>query len=109
MRTEVFGVKQEPENLALDKPSAQSSTYGNVHSSGVPEKAVDGNPDANFDHGHCSHTQASNPSWWRVDLGPNGSAVSEVSIVNRFSSDPNVTLRSKDYKITLGTYYFQLK
>jgi len=102
MRTEVFGVKQEPENLALGKPAAQSSTYGNVHSLGEAGKAVDGNPDADFNDGHCSHTFRNNPSWWRVDLGPNGVPVSEVSIVNRFSSNPNVRLRSKDYKITLG-------
>jgi len=70
---------------------------------------VDGNPDADFNDGHCSHTFRNNPSWWRVDLGPNGVPVSEVSIVNRFSSNPNVRLRSKDYKITLGKYYFQLR
>ena len=97
------------ENFALGKPTAQSSTYGDVHASGEAGKAVDGNPDAYFNHGHCSHTYPNNPSWWRVDLGSNGTAVSEVSIVNRFSSDPNVRLRSKDYEITLGKYYFKLK
>ena len=69
---------------------------------------MDGNPDADFNHGHCSHTNPNNPGWWRVDLGPNGVPVSEVSIVNRFSADPVVRLRSKDYKITMGEYYFQL-
>ena len=80
--------------------------YGDVHASDEAQKAVDGNPDANFNHGHCSQTYPNNPSWWRVDLGPNGAAVSEVSIVKSFSSDPDA--RSKDYKLTLGRYYFQL-
>lgn len=93
------------ENLALGKPAAQSSTYGDVHSIGEAGKAVDGIPDAYFNHGHCSHTAPNNPSWWRVDLGPNRVPVSDVFIVNRFSTDPNVRLRSKDYKITLGKYF----
>lgn len=96
------------ENLALGKPVAQSSTYRDVHASGEAEKAVDGIADANFNNGHCSQTYPNNPGWWRVDLGPNGVPVSEVSIVNRFSSNPDVRLRSKDYKITLGESYFHL-
>ena len=63
---------------------------------------MDGNPDTDFNNGHCSHTFLNNSNWWRVDLGPNGVPVAEVSIVNRFSSDPNVRSSSKDYKITLG-------
>jgi len=96
------------ENLALGKPAAQTSTYRDVHASGEAKKAVDGIADANFNNGHCSHTYPNNPGWWRVDLGPNGVPVSEVSIVNRFSSNPDVRLRSKDYKITLGESYFHL-
>lgn len=96
------------ENLALGKPTAQSSTFGIGRLEGVAGKAVDGIPDTNYDHGHCSHTQSANPSWWRVDLGLNRVPVSEVYIVNRFTTDPNLQLRSKDYKITLGKS-FQLQ
>ena len=69
---------------------------------------MDGNADPNYDNGHCSHTNTDNPSWWRVDLGSNGVPVSEVFIVNRLTTDPNLQLRSKDYKITLGKS-FQLQ
>lgn len=90
------------ENLALGKPADQSSLFGIGRLEGVASKAVDGNADPNYDHGYCSHTHSDNPSWWRVDLGSNDVPVSEVYIVNRFTTDPNLQLRSKDYKITLG-------
>lgn len=54
--------------------------------------------------GHCSHTQQDNPSWWRVDLGLDHVPVSDIHIVNRFSTDPNIQQRSEDYEITLGKY-----
>ena len=66
---------------------------------------MDGNPDTDFRNGHCSHTNAANPSWWRVDLGANLVPVSEIFIVNRFSSS-SVQQRNKDYKITLGEYLY---
>lgn len=58
--------------------------------------------DPDYENGHCSHTHSDNPSWWRVDLGSKDVPVSEVYIVNRFTKDPNLQQRSKDYKITLG-------
>ena len=64
---------------------------------------MDGNPDTDFQNGHCSHTKAANPSWWRVDLGANLVPVSEIFIVNRLSPT-SVQQRNKDYKITLGEY-----
>ena len=96
------------ENLALGKPADQSSLFGLGLLEGVAGKAVDGVADPNYDNGYCSHTQSDNPSWWRVDLGSNGVPVSEVYIVNRFTTDPNLQLRSKDYRITLGKS-FQLQ
>ncbi|CAH3169062.1 unnamed protein product [Pocillopora meandrina] len=100
LRTEVFGVKQKPENLALRKATVQSSTFNNTvyNVYGVSGKAVDGNPDTNFLKGSCSHTQKDNPSWWRVDLGSDHVDVSEVHIVNRFSQH----VVTEGYKITLG-------
>ncbi len=85
------------ENLALGKPTAQSSTYA----SGASGNAVDGNPNA----GYCSQTQQNNPSWWRVDLGSSGLVpVSEIYIVNKFDGSSSVT--NSDYKITFGKYVF---
>lgn len=70
--------------------------------SGVSDKAVDGNSDTEFRNGSCTHTQSRNPSWWRVDLGSDKVPVSDIFIVNRFSTVTHVMARSKDYKITLG-------
>ncbi|KAL9950697.1 hypothetical protein ACROYT_G043237 [Oculina patagonica] len=107
MRTEVFGVKQKPENLALAKPTAQSSTVTNSNI-GTAEsgRAVDGNPDTEMTNRHCSLTQQNNPSWWRVDLGSDHVPVSEIHIANRFSTRTDVQQRSKDYKITLENLAF---
>ena len=63
---------------------------------------MDGNADTDFNNGHCSHTTNDNPSWWRVDLGSDKVPVSEVHIVNRFTSSVSLQQRNKDYKITLG-------
>ncbi|KAL9950694.1 hypothetical protein ACROYT_G043234 [Oculina patagonica] len=92
MRTEVFGVRQKPENIALGRPTAQSSTYNNS----ISGNAVDGNP------GHCSHTLEDNPSWWQVDLGSDHVPVFEINIINKFSASSNIQKMSEDYKITLG-------
>ncbi|CAH3169050.1 unnamed protein product, partial [Pocillopora meandrina] len=106
LRTEVFGVKQKPENLALEKATTQSSTFNitadNVY--GVSGNAVDGNPDTNFLKGSCSHTRKDNPSWWRVDLASDHVDVSEVHIVNRFSQH----VVTEDYKITFGEFCYPL-
>lgn len=90
------------ENLAAGKPTVQSSTYSDPIASGESYKAVDGNPDTQFENGHCTHTLQDNPSWWLVDLGSDHVPVSEIYIVNRFSPHPYIWLRNKDYKITLG-------
>ena len=70
--------------------------------SGVSDKAVDGNSDTEFRNGSCTHTQSRNPSWWRVDLGSDKVPVSDIFIVNRFSTVADVMARSKNYSITLG-------
>ena len=95
------------ENLALGKSTAQSSIYNyNSTVTGVSRNAVDGNPDTDFQNGHCSHTNTANPSWWRVDLGANLVPVSEIFIVNRFSSLSSLQQRNIAYKITLGEYLY---
>jgi len=95
------------ENLALGKPTDQSSTYENKQKFGsaVSDRAVDGNASTDMDNGHCSQTKGNNPSWWRVDLGSDHVPVSQIYIVNRFTPD-RVLKFSKDYEITLGKYTF---
>ena len=93
--------------MALGKSTAQSSTFNSSAATGVSGNAVDGNPDTDFQNGHCSHTNAADPSWWRVDLGKNLVPVSEIFIVNRFSSSSfNPQQSNKNYKITLGEYLY---
>ena len=91
-------------NFALGKATLQSSTFNNTKLgvSGVSEKAVDGSYDTEFRNGSCTHTYSRNSSWWRVDLGSDKVPVSDIFIVNRFSTVTDVMARSKNYKITLG-------
>ncbi|XP_068756831.1 uncharacterized protein [Montipora capricornis] len=103
MRTEVYGVKQKPENIVAGKSTTQSSIYSDQYSNGTSDKAVDGNPDQEFKNGHCSRTLKDNPSWWRVDLN-SPVQVFEVRIVigNSPSSDGSNVTRNQVYIITLG-------
>lgn len=71
------GSTQMPVNLALGRPTSQSSTaYG-----GVSSRAVDGNTDGDYFAGSVNHT-AGGPSWWQVDLGAS-EPVGEIVIHNR--------------------------
>ncbi|XP_068676796.1 uncharacterized protein [Montipora foliosa] len=103
MRTEVYGVKQKPENIVAGKSTTQSSIYSDDYSNGTSDKAVDGNPDQEFKNGHCSRTLEDDPSWWRVDLS-SPVQVFEVRIVtgNSPSSDGSNVTRNQVYDITLG-------
>ena len=66
-------------------------------------KAVDGNVSTNFNPGaQCAHTQDDNPTWWWVNLGSDNVPVSEVLLVNRFSSREDIRQRNKDFVLTLG-------
>ena len=87
-------------NLALKKPTAQSSTYDPRAKS---EFAVDGvrNTDWSVDIGWCTHTKWENHPWWRVDLGSNHVPLSDVFIINKLTGHPG---RSEYLKITLGKY-----
>ena len=68
-------------NIALFKPTSQSSTYSDSWSYPA-SNAVDGNGDP--DIRKCTHTNEENNPWWRVDLGRE-EPVAEVNIVNRDS------------------------
>ena len=69
-------------NIALFKPTAQSSTHVANDKPLRSSNAVDGG--TKTDYSYCSHTGHStntNP-WWRVDLG-RVEPVAEVYILNR--------------------------
>ena len=86
-------------NLALKKPTAQSSTYNYQSSS---ENAVDGVRNTGWgDVGWCTQTNWDDPSWWRVDLGSNHVPLSDVFMIGLLV---NNLARVKDFKITLGKY-----
>jgi len=64
------------QNIALNKPTNQSSTwYGAVAS-----KAVDGITTGNY--ANVSHTQSETIMWWKVDLGATY-AINQIKVYNR--------------------------
>ena len=77
---EVYGTSATnvPTNIALNKPTAQSSTG----SGGLSSRAVDGNTDGNYGAQSTTHTSSEQNAWWRVDLGA-FYAISQISIFNR--------------------------
>lgn len=66
-------------NLALNGIATQSTTgYG-----GLPERAIDGNTDGDFNNGSVSHTdQIDADKWWQVDLGED-KKIDDITIHNR--------------------------
>jgi len=67
-------------NVALDKPTTQSTT----DFSGVSARAVDGNTNGLWANGSITHTQRRGTAqpWWRVDLGAEY-AIEEIKVFNR--------------------------
>ena len=63
-------------NVALNKVTKQSSTYGSTNS----DCAVDGNKDTSFKMRSCASTNESPSPWWMVDLEQ------EVTALNIFHS-----------------------
>ncbi|KAK2174250.1 hypothetical protein NP493_816g02034 [Ridgeia piscesae] len=61
---EVFGVQTAERNIALGRPSSQSSTA----SGRSADRANDGNTDGVYTNGSCSQTDTSSHAWWAVDL-----------------------------------------
>uniref|UniRef100_A0A8B9JQL0 Si:ch73-359m17.2 n=1 Tax=Astyanax mexicanus TaxID=7994 RepID=A0A8B9JQL0_ASTMX len=58
--------------------AVQSSTYDSGHA----QNAVDGNSNANYWKGSCSHTSYETDPWWRLEL-PAVYNITSVTIVNR--------------------------
>jgi len=57
-------------NVALNRPSYQSSTY--TDDDGIvfyPSNANDGNHGTHLKHGPCARTKQETNPWWAVDLG----------------------------------------
>jgi len=67
-------------NVALRKPTSQSSNY--MNKDGLSEKAVDGNTDPSFSGKSVSHTQYDDKAWWEVDLQDNF-MIKVVKVYNR--------------------------
>ncbi|XP_029115887.1 fucolectin-3-like [Scleropages formosus] len=70
------------ENIALKGRATQSSQYDMF---GSADKAVDGNRQAVYGDGSCSHTRPQTNPWWRLDL-LDEYRVYSVSITNRQDS-----------------------
>ena len=69
----------DPQNLALNQPTEQSSTYG----LGVSSLAVDGNQIGTSPwSANLQHSRTESQPWWQVDLGTL-SELESVRIVNR--------------------------
>ena len=84
-------------NIAMNKPSSQSSDYENN-----PAKlAVDGNLDTAMSGKSCAHTNDDISPWWMVDLGT-PSLVKKVYIVNRGDCCGE---RLSGFEIRVGEYH----
>lgn len=62
----------------VGKSATQSSTWGGVPAS----RAIDGNTNANWNGGSCTHTNNQANPWWEVNLGAKY-AIKEVKVTNR--------------------------
>jgi len=80
VRMRFWGNAPSGVNVALNKPSGQSTTDFD----GVSSLAVDGNTNGVYFDGSVTHTQrvGSTDPWWRVDLGDNYD-IDDISIYNR--------------------------
>jgi F5/8 type C domain len=67
-------------DLALNKPTVQSSTFAPGFSDA--SKAADGNTDGNYFDGSLSTTNDDANAWWEVDLGASAT-VSSIVVWNR--------------------------
>ncbi|TNN56660.1 Fucolectin [Liparis tanakae] len=76
---EVYGYRAPTrENLALGGKASQSSMY----EFGAASNAIDGNPNAVWEDGSCTHTKNNINPWWRLDLRVTHKVFS-VKITNR--------------------------
>ncbi|MEM6632637.1 MAG: T9SS type A sorting domain-containing protein, partial [Bacteroidota bacterium] len=92
-----------PTNLALNKPSSQSSTRGQ----GVASFVNDGNTTGNDNWGSDAdmhHTEnGDNQLWWKVDLGE-VATLSRVDIFNRTTTNSGLLSRLTDFYIFISAF-----
>nr|XP_022313079.1 uncharacterized protein LOC111118076 isoform X2 [Crassostrea virginica] len=75
---EVFGGK----NVALWKPTNQTSTFTQNGIRMTSDKAVDGNAEGNFSYNSCTHTSGGDATRWTVNLR-NAYSIIAIKIKNR--------------------------
>ena len=86
-------------NLALDKPSQQSSNY---NSSLTSNRAVDGVIHGDYEVAPGTHTQQEANAWWQVDLG----AVYSLNAVKIHNRGNNTGARLTDFSVHLSDFPF---
>jgi RHS repeat-associated protein len=102
---EVQVIGTSGQNLALGKPSVQSSTVLGATAS----RANDGNTDGNFADGSVSHTDLQYLPWWYVDLG-SSQQITSINVWNRTdccsSRTSNFNVIVSDQPIATRTYLY---
>ena len=89
----------DPQNLALNKTSSQSSTYGN----GLASYANDGNTTGSSPwSADLQHTRNEFQSWWEVDLGQ----LSEIESIQVYNRSDGVQDRLKDFYVLVSSAPF---
>ena len=95
-------------NLALDKPTSQSST---AHG-GASSRAVDGNIHSRWGDSSCTHTHGGTNQWWRVDLHDAAQVEKVNTLSDKNSSDKKIDgqnfLSEKTYvtKLIFSLFFF---
>ena len=84
-------------NVALNKPTKQSSTDFDGNS----ERAADGNTDGKYSAHSVCHTSKDDNPWWEVDLGAIYD-ISEIIIWNRTDTDDDVWNRTNDIYVMVS-------
>merc|ERR1711865_834222 len=81
-------------NIARGRPTRQISTgWG-----GSSSRAVDGRTTTNYGRGSCTHTHASRPPWWYVDLG----GVKPVAVVTVWNRGDCCGYRLNNFAVRVG-------
>ncbi|XP_072000068.1 fucolectin-like [Engystomops pustulosus] len=77
-------IEHKYKNLALHGKATMSSIYqdSNWGYLGMAINGIDGNPDTDYYHGSCFHTNTEMSPWWRVDL-LESYRISYITITNR--------------------------
>ena len=101
MDSMLFTILASDENLALNRPTWQSSNYSNQQ--GLSKKAVDGNRNTDFFSHSCTQTHKEWGAWWMVELDREY-IVTEVLITNRGDccGEKNFTFDSPPPRRTKG-------